>query len=180
MASFKRGGSRGGGSAYKKGFTKKRAAPDDDESAPRTGKKSKGDEEDEEDDATPVVPELKTNDDGEKFVGLSAGGKRRITIREFKNTLLLDVREYWTNDAGELKPGKKGISLNLDQYNTLVAALPLIEVALAEKKATAARPDYDAAPPATTTSKDEAEDEPLDASADEVDKVDEEEGSGSE
>jgi hypothetical protein len=40
-------------------------------------------------------------------VQLSAGDKRRITIREFKNTLLLDVREYWTNDAGELKPGKK-------------------------------------------------------------------------
>jgi hypothetical protein len=57
----------------------------------------------------------------------------------------------------------------------------LIEEALAEKKATAARPDYDAAPPAATTPKDEAaEDEPQGASADEVDKVDEEEGSGSE
>jgi len=68
----------------------------------------------------------------------------------------------------------KGISLNLDQYNTLIAALPLIETALAEKKATAARPDYDAAPPAATTSKnDAAEDEPQDASGEEVDKVDE-------
>jgi hypothetical protein len=126
MAGFKRGGSRGGGGAYKKGFTKKRAAPDDEDSAPRAGKKTKGDDEDEED-ATSVVPELKTNEDGDRFVGvslrhdertycfyhaltsskLSAGGKRRITIREFKNSLLLDVREYWTNDAGELKPGKK-------------------------------------------------------------------------
>ena len=34
--------------------------------------------------------------------------------------------------------------MNLDQYNALVAALPLIEVALAEKKVQAARPDYEA------------------------------------
>lgn len=52
----------------------------------------------------------------------------------------------------------------------------MIEAALAEKKATAARPDYDAAPPAATTPKDEAaEDEPQDASGDELDNVDNEE-----
>lgn len=50
--------------------------------------------------------------------------------------------------------------MNLDQYNALVAALPLIEVALAEKKVQAARPDYEADVSDTKITKDgEAEDE---------------------
>ncbi|KAL5120736.1 hypothetical protein ACEQ8H_001215 [Pleosporales sp. CAS-2024a] len=116
MAGFKRGGFRGGGGASKKSFAKKRTASDDEDGTPRAGKKTKGDDEDTED-ATPIVPELKTNEDGEKFIS--------------------------------------GISLNLDQYNTLVAAMPLIEAALAEKNATVARPDYDSAPAAPSDPKGE-------------------------
>jgi hypothetical protein len=68
----------------------------------------------------------------------------------------------------------KGISLNLDQYNTLVAAMPLIEAALAEKKATAVRPDYDAAPAAATTSKGEdVENIPEESPAKEVEEEEE-------
>lgn len=44
--------------------------------------------------------------------------------------------------------------MNLDQYNALIAALPLIEVALAEKKAQAARPDYEVDLNAAKISKD--------------------------
>jgi hypothetical protein len=38
---------------------------------------------------------------------LNASGKRRVIVREFKDNLLIDIREFWTNDGGELKPGKK-------------------------------------------------------------------------
>jgi hypothetical protein len=70
MAGTKRGGFRGGGGgAYKKGNFKKRAASDDEDSAPRASKKAKDEEEDE--DPTPFVPEIKTNKDGDKFVGVS-------------------------------------------------------------------------------------------------------------
>jgi len=38
---------------------------------------------------------------------LSSSGKRRVTVREFEEVPLVDIREFWTNDGGELKPGKK-------------------------------------------------------------------------
>ncbi|OAL01166.1 PC4-domain-containing protein [Phaeosphaeriaceae sp. SRC1lsM3a] len=155
MAGFKRGGFRGGGGgASKKGYSKKRAGSDDEDSAPRASKKTKGDEEE---DSTPFVPELKTDGDKQQYVGLNASGKRRVTVREFKDNVLIDIREHWTDDSGELKPGKKGISLNLDQYNALISALPLLEVALAQKKVQAARPGYDAGPSVAETKDVEAE-----------------------
>jgi hypothetical protein len=71
MAGFKRGGFRGGaGGAYKKSYAKKRAASDDEEGAPQASKKTKGDS-GEEEESTPFVPELKTDDDGQKYIGVS-------------------------------------------------------------------------------------------------------------
>ncbi|KAF1945599.1 PC4-domain-containing protein [Clathrospora elynae] len=139
MTGSKRGGARGGG--FKKGFAKKRAASSDDESAPRAGKKAKGDEEDE---SIPMVPELKKDDDGNAYISLNTSGKRRVTISDYQKSTLVSIREYWVNNDGELKPGKKGISLTIDQYNTLLAAAPLIESALAKKEIEVVRPDYEA------------------------------------
>ena len=30
-----------------------------------------------------------------------------MTVSEFKGNPLIDIREFWINDSGELKPGKK-------------------------------------------------------------------------
>ncbi|XP_056274348.1 SUB1 regulator of transcription b [Pseudoliparis swirei] len=39
------------------------------------------------------------------------GKMRYVSVREFKGKVLVDIREYWMNQDGEMKPGKKGISL---------------------------------------------------------------------
>ncbi|PAV18686.1 RNA polymerase II transcriptional coactivator [Pyrrhoderma noxium] len=56
------------------------------------------------------------NTEGEKFVDL--GKKKRATVRSFRGTTLIDIREFW-GDNDDLKPGKKGISLSLEQWNEL-------------------------------------------------------------
>ena len=33
-------------------------------------------------------------------------------MRDFKGKVLVDIREYWMNQDGEMKPGKKGIPLH--------------------------------------------------------------------
>ena len=56
------------------------------------------------------------NEQGEEFFDLTA--KKRFTVRKWKGKVLLDIREFYESN-GEMKPGKKGISLNLEQYKIL-------------------------------------------------------------
>jgi len=128
-------------------------------------------------------------------VKLNASGKRRVTINEFKGVPLINIREYWTNDSGELKPGKKvswkmgscwcsctdvclqGISLTVEQYATLLSAAPLLEAALAKKNVQIPRPDYDADfSAAKTATEQEGGDEADEGEEEAAGKVDDEAG----
>ncbi|XP_010896594.1 SUB1 regulator of transcription a isoform X1 [Esox lucius] len=44
------------------------------------------------------------------------GKMRYVSVREFKGKCLIDIREYWMDQEGEMKPG---ISLNPEQWNQL-------------------------------------------------------------
>lgn len=39
---------------------------------------------------------------------LQIGKMRYVSVRDFKGKVLIDIREYWMNQDGEMKPGKKG------------------------------------------------------------------------
>ncbi|KAK0614243.1 transcriptional Coactivator p15-domain-containing protein [Immersiella caudata] len=61
------------------------------------------------------------------------GGTRRVTISKFKGTTLVNIREYYTDKTtGEAKPGKKGISLSVEQFEGLIDAMPALVQALVE------------------------------------------------
>ncbi|GAA5996802.1 transcriptional coactivator p15/PC4 family protein [Rhodotorula paludigena] len=61
--------------------------------------------------------ELQTNDNGEQFLDL--GKNKRVTVSQFKKSTLVQIREYYMGDDGEMKPGKKGIALSVEQWDRL-------------------------------------------------------------
>ncbi|KAJ0067766.1 hypothetical protein NL108_010070 [Boleophthalmus pectinirostris] len=58
------------------------------------------------------------------------GKMRYVSVRDFKGKVLIDIREYWMNQDGEMKPGKKGISLNPEQWNQLKEQISDIDDAI--------------------------------------------------
>ena len=47
----------------------------------------------------------------------------RVSLTEFKGHQLLDLRVYYEDDAGELKPSRKGVALSVDLYAELRKAV---------------------------------------------------------
>ena len=70
-------------------------------------------------------------DDGADFFPLTA--KRRVTVSEFRGKLQVDIREYYEAD-GEMKPGRKGICLPLDQWEKLKTLIPKIDEEVSSRK----------------------------------------------
>ncbi|KAL2842962.1 transcriptional Coactivator p15-domain-containing protein [Aspergillus pseudoustus] len=66
---------------------------------------------------------------------------RRVTISSFRGKTMVNIREYYEKDGKE-HPGKKGISLPVDQFSALMTLLPDIETALQEKGVSIPRPNY--------------------------------------
>lgn len=69
-----------------------------------------------------------SNDDDEtKF---EIGKMRYATVCEFRGKKMVNIREFYQNDDGDLKPGKKGIALSVDQWNKLKENMDAIDEAL--------------------------------------------------
>nr|XP_034352253.1 activated RNA polymerase II transcriptional coactivator p15-like [Arvicanthis niloticus] len=45
------------------------------------------------------------------------GKMRYVSVQDFKGKILIDIREYWMDSEGEMKPGRKGISINMEQWS---------------------------------------------------------------
>lgn len=67
------------------------------------------------------------DDANESEHSIKLSNNRYLTVSEFKNKVRVDIREYYMNDAGERKPGKKGISLSLDEWKKVVSNLDTIK-----------------------------------------------------
>ena len=70
---------------------------------------------------------------GEKEVRFVLDNKKRITVHKFKGQIKVDIREFY-DDNGEMKPGKKGISLSLDNWIKLKAFIDDIDESIDNMK----------------------------------------------
>ncbi|KAG8177380.1 hypothetical protein JTE90_015934 [Oedothorax gibbosus] len=85
-------------------------------------------------DRTPASKKPKTeqksassgNDDENMF---SISKMRFVNVREFRGKVLIDIREFYDKD-GELKPGKKGICLNTEQWQALKDQIENVDAAI--------------------------------------------------
>ncbi|MFH4974849.1 hypothetical protein AB6A40_001558 [Gnathostoma spinigerum] len=77
----------------------------------------------------PAAPKTMKNADGEEMFEI--GKMRFVTVRAFKGKSLVDIREFYEDASGAIKPGKKGISLSREQYEQLKQLSPAIDEKLA-------------------------------------------------
>ncbi|KAK5115532.1 hypothetical protein LTR62_001191 [Meristemomyces frigidus] len=127
------------------------------------GKKSKAASGNKDNRKPQASTEHHVDDEGNVFWEVRTG-LRRLGVSSYKGTTMINIREYYEKDGKNL-PGKKGISLSLDQYATLLAVLPQLETLLRSKGEDVPRPQYDGAGMIKKTKKedigaaDEAQDE---------------------
>ena len=63
----------------------------------------------------------KDNDDiivNDKEVVFLLDNRKRVTVHKFKGQMKVDIREFY-DDKGEMRPGKKGICLSIDNWKKL-------------------------------------------------------------
>jgi len=101
----------------RKAPAKKRKAPSEDEQPAQKGKKAKkAADSDEEAVGHSTVDGVRFNTTGEES-WVDIGNKKRITVRKFKSKQYVDIREFYEDkETGEKKPGKKGVSLAVDEW----------------------------------------------------------------
>lgn len=58
-----------------------------------------------------------------ELIGEVKSGGIHISISTFNNVKYLDIRKYFRDDNGEMKPTKKGIALNKAQFQEVLSVL---------------------------------------------------------
>ncbi|KAK9454209.1 transcriptional Coactivator p15-domain-containing protein [Dipodascopsis uninucleata] len=72
----------------------------------------------------------------QSILQIDLGKRKRLTVQSFKNTPLIDIREFYTKENAEgletWLPGKKGISLTVESWRALVSNFDKIDRAIKE------------------------------------------------
>ncbi|NXL66738.1 TCP4 polymerase, partial [Chordeiles acutipennis] len=58
------------------------------------------------------------------------GKMRYVKVSCFRGNVLVDIREFYTDKEGGMKPGRKGIALSTEQWNQLKEVIPEIDAAV--------------------------------------------------
>jgi len=103
------------------------SGPDDRGPAPKGAKKEGSSKK-----ANPYQkPQASKPSGGDDEPSWDLGKNKWVKVRAFKGTTYIDIREYYVDkETMESRPGKKGISLNCQQYQQLKSIMDDIDHAL--------------------------------------------------
>ncbi|KAL1301137.1 hypothetical protein HN51_045767 [Arachis hypogaea] len=71
------------------------------------------------------------SEDPDSIVVCEISKNRRVSVRNWQGKIVVDIREFYVKDGKQL-PGKKGISLTMDQWNVLRNHVEEIDKAVTE------------------------------------------------
>ena len=77
--------------------------------------------------------EAQRDNDGHAYWNVNEGGKKRVIVKRFKGRMFVDLRNYYFDASGTLKPTQKGIMLTLTEWDTIKGLVGKIDDQLAEK-----------------------------------------------
>ncbi|XP_073014112.1 RNA polymerase II transcriptional coactivator KIWI-like [Typha latifolia] len=72
-----------------------------------------------------------SEDSGDGIVVCEISKNRRVAVRSWQGKVVVDIREFYIKDGKQL-PGKKGISLPMDQWKILREHIEEIDEAVKE------------------------------------------------
>ncbi|XP_061212068.1 activated RNA polymerase II transcriptional coactivator p15-like [Neopsephotus bourkii] len=76
------------------------------------------------------VIETPVGQGGEEGAMFQIGYMRYVRVSSFKGKGLVDIREFYTDKDGDVKPGRKGIALSAEQWNQLKEIIPEVDAAV--------------------------------------------------
>lgn len=106
--------------------------------------------------------------DGENNLYWEISKARRVSVSDYKGKTMISIREYYEKND-EWLPGKKGITLTLEQYASLISILPGIETELRKSGIKdVPRPNYSPAEKGATKLGDEEQEDEDEAEEEEA------------
>ena len=65
---------------------------------------------------------------------LDVGRNKLVTVSQFRGATLVHIREYYVDDSGARRPGKKGIALTTQQWQQLMAGQTRVQAAIEQQQ----------------------------------------------
>ena len=63
----------------------------------------------------------------EERFSLSENSSRMLTVTLFNGNLKIHIRQFYVNENGEMKAGRIGITLSVEEFNELVKLIPKVQ-----------------------------------------------------
>ncbi|XP_020284205.1 activated RNA polymerase II transcriptional coactivator p15 [Pseudomyrmex gracilis] len=104
--------------------SKEYVSSSDDSEEETKSKKKKQKKQRTSDEDKPLPKKAKTEDEESVW---DLGNNRQVNVRNFKGKYYVDIREMYYDKDGDLKPGKKGICLTMQQWRKFMDAIHEID-----------------------------------------------------